>query len=83
MTQEVPALRALKPFKIILTTPSRAWLLNAGPSGLHSSWNRPEDSINPVAIFPFTVYLSTAACGLRINRCQREKVLISSLRKLM
>jgi hypothetical protein len=33
--QEVPALRALEAFKILMTTPSRAWLLNAGPSGLH------------------------------------------------
>jgi hypothetical protein len=34
--QEVPALRAFGLFKGVVTTPSRAWLLNAGPAGLHS-----------------------------------------------
>jgi hypothetical protein len=34
VSQEVPALRALEAFKILMTTPSRAWLLNAGPLGL-------------------------------------------------
>jgi hypothetical protein len=32
---EVPALRASNLFKAGVTTPSRAWLLNVGPSGLH------------------------------------------------
>jgi hypothetical protein len=33
--QEMPALRASNLFKALVTTPSRAWLLNVDPSGLH------------------------------------------------
>jgi hypothetical protein len=33
--QEVPALRASDLFKTVVTTASRARLLNVGPSGLH------------------------------------------------
>jgi len=50
---EVPALRALRPFQIILTTPSRAWRLNVGPSGLQRSGNRCENSIN-ASLLPAT-----------------------------
>jgi hypothetical protein len=38
---EVPALRASNLFKAGVTTLSRAWLLNAGPSGLHRYFQQP------------------------------------------
>jgi hypothetical protein len=48
--QEMPALRASNLFKALVTTPSRAWLLNVGPSGLHRYFQQEVPEISFVTI---------------------------------